>query len=110
MSASDSDSTLWQQWQHRRDPDAFAEIVSRHSGMVYGVCTRILGNGTDAQDAAQDCFIELLNGRVNVQSSLAPWLYTVAVRRALNRVKAETRRRQRERQFTPSRDPTQEVE
>lgn len=99
-----NDSILWQRWQQRRDPDAFAEIVSRHSGMVYATCKRILGNAADAEDAAQDCFLELLNGRVTVRASLAPWLYTVAVRGALNRAKAERRRRQRERQFVPPRN------
>ena len=50
--------------------------------MVYATCKRILGNATEAEDVAQECFVELLRGRANVQSSLAPWLYTVAIRRA----------------------------
>ena len=103
------DSTLWQRWRQGGDPDAFAEIVSRHSGMVYATCRRILGNAADAEDAAQDCFLELLNGRATVQTTLAPWLYTVAVRRARNRAKAETRRHQRERQFVTSCDQSTEI-
>ncbi len=94
-----NDPTLWQQWQQRRDPEAFANIVSRHSGMVYATCTQILGNAADAEDTAQDCFLELLNGRMTVRASLAPWLYTMAVRRVLNRSKSERSRRQRYRQY-----------
>ena len=65
-SVSASDSTLWERWQGQRDPDAFAEIVSRHSGMVYAACKRILRDSADAEDVVQDCFLELLNGREQV--------------------------------------------
>ena len=106
---SASDTALWERWKHQRDPDAFGEIVSRHSGMVYATCKRILKNAADAEDAAQECFLELLNRRVIVRTSLAPWLHTVAVRRAFNRAKSETRRRRRERQFVADGSQSTEV-
>jgi DNA-directed RNA polymerase specialized sigma24 family protein len=36
--------------------EAFQTIVSRHAGMVYATCRRILRNATDAEDMAQECF------------------------------------------------------
>ena len=104
-----SDATLWERWREQRDPDAFAEIVSRHSAMVYASCRRILGNASDAEDVAQDCFLELLNRRVTVRFSLAPWLHTVATRRALNKAKLRTRRRHRERRFMAERAQSSET-
>lgn len=52
MSAEDQ-SRLLRRLQHG-DAEAFRDLVHRHSGMVYGVCHRILGNPSDAEDAAQE--------------------------------------------------------
>jgi RNA polymerase sigma factor (sigma-70 family) len=104
-----TDKALWQQWERTRDADAFAELVARHSGMVYASCKRVLGNAVEAEDAAQDCFLELLKGGVQVRESIAPWLYTVAVRRALNRAEARLRRREREQRFLEGNDGTAEI-
>ena len=91
-----NDAILFERWQKRGDAEAFAEIVSRYSGMVYATCRRVLRNPADAQDAAQECFIELMRARVEPSPTLGPWLHTVAVRRSLDRFKSARRRRQRE--------------
>lgn len=93
-----SDVILWDRWRQTRDAEAFGEIVARHSGTVFGACRRILRNTADAEDVAQDCFLELSRARDEVRSSLGAWLHTLAVRRALDRVRAEKRRR---RHLTP---------
>jgi DNA-directed RNA polymerase specialized sigma24 family protein len=36
--------------------EAFTEIVTHYSGMVYGVCLRILKDPSDAEDAMQATF------------------------------------------------------
>jgi RNA polymerase sigma factor (sigma-70 family) len=89
------DAALFEKWVATRDADVFAEIVSRHSGMVYGTCKRVLGNPTDAEDVAQECFIELAQARSGIRSSLGGWLHKAAVHRSLNRIKAERRRKGR---------------
>ncbi len=66
-----TDVTLWQRWQSERDPEAFAELVSRYSGLVFGTCRRILGNAADAEDVTQECFLEILRADFRVQRSLA---------------------------------------
>jgi len=96
---ANSDAALLERWIAGRDGDAFAEIVSRHSAMVYGACKRITGNPADAEDVAQECFIELARVKRVIAPSLPGWLHRVAVRRSLNRIKAESRRKRRETRF-----------
>ena len=50
------DRVLLEQWSKQGDGEAFGALVSRYGGMVYGACRRILGNPTDAEDIAQECF------------------------------------------------------
>ena len=95
-----TDAELLEHWRKRRDADAFAELVSRHADMVYATCLRVLRNAADAEDAAQECFVVLMKSRPTVRTSLAPWLHTVARRRALDIVRGKHRREQRELEST----------
>jgi hypothetical protein len=45
-----ADSILLERWMARRDAEAFSEIVSRHTDLVYGASRRIVRNDADAQD------------------------------------------------------------
>ncbi len=94
-----SDTELWQAWRERGDAEAFTTLVDRYLDMVYATARRILGNTHDAEDVAQECFISLLRGRVTVQDPLGPWLHRVTRNRALDKIKGEVRRRDRERVF-----------
>jgi RNA polymerase sigma factor (sigma-70 family) len=95
-----SDVSLLQAWVEKKDAEAFTTLVWRHSGMVYGTCRRILRNGTDAEDVAQECFITLAGHRDPICQSLGGWLHTVATRRSLNRIRAENRRKDRDTTYT----------
>lgn len=59
---------------------AFDAVVRRHSAMVEGVCRRVTGQASDAEDAAQAVFLQLacnadgLRGR----QSVAGWLHRTA--------------------------------
>nr|MBP7430320.1 sigma-70 family RNA polymerase sigma factor [Candidatus Hydrogenedentota bacterium] len=96
---STNDTALLQRWTRHRDADAFTELVDRHGGMVYGACRRVLGDIHEAQDAAQESFMELMRAPHAITASLPGWLHTVAVRRSLDRIKQSQRRRQREEAF-----------
>ncbi len=77
---------------------AFAAIVKRHTGLVLGVCSRILPTVQDAEDACQATFL-ILAGKAKSgrwQSSIANWLYTTARRVAANASRAAARRLKRE--------------
>ena len=51
--------------------------------MVYGVCLRITGSAADAEDATQECLLELARKAGDIRGSLGGWLHTVAARRSL---------------------------
>ena len=93
---STSDIALWERWKSTRDADALAEIVSRYSGMVFSTCKRILGNTADAEDVAQECFLELTRATAMIRWSLGAWLHKLAFHRSVDFLKANTRRRRRE--------------
>lgn len=99
-----TDAALLEQWQRRNDAEAFAELVHRHSGMVMSSCKRIVGDPALAEDVAQECFIALMQSRDVVRSSLGAWLHTIAVRRSIDRLKGEKRRRQRESDYAAAHD------
>jgi RNA polymerase sigma factor (sigma-70 family) len=86
------------------DEKAFATLVKRHSGMVLGVCRRVLRNVQDAEDAGQATFVVLARkaegGRW--QESITNWLYTTARRIASKANRTAARRRQRESLAVPS--------
>ena len=93
------DASLLERWVRDRDADAFAELVSRYSGLVYGTCRRILGDATEAEDVAQEAFIELATHGRAITTSISSWLHAVATHRALNRIRTNKRRASRERQY-----------
>jgi RNA polymerase sigma factor (sigma-70 family) len=88
-----TDAELLRRFTQDRDAAAFEEVLERHAALVWGVCRRILSDEADCEDAFQATFFALVRqaDAVEVRSSLAAWLYTVAVRVAR---KAQARRRQ----------------
>ena len=93
---SPADMALLSRWTEARDAEAFAEIVSRYSGLVYHTARRVLRNSADAEDVAQECFLELSRTGPRIRTSLGGWLHTVATHRALDRIRSQARRRARE--------------
>ena len=76
------------------DRGAFDAIVERHRRQVYQLCYRYVGSHEDAADLAQDTFIRAYKGLKGFkgQSTLATWLYRIAVNVCLNRVSLKTPR------------------
>ncbi len=102
---SSTDLLLLERWTKRHDAEAFAEIVSRYSQMVYNTARRILGNRTDAEDVTQECFLELARMGERVRASLGGWLHTLATSRALDLIRKEARRRAREAEHVQRTEP-----
>ena len=93
-----SDTALLQQYARTRDAEAFAELVRRHAGMVYGACLRVLHNADDAEDVAQECFIELARKAEAITTSLPGWLHALACSRAIDTLRKESTRKRYEEQ------------
>jgi RNA polymerase sigma factor (sigma-70 family) len=76
------------------DQAAFKAIVKRHTGMVLGVCRRMLPTIQDAEDACQVTFLILARKAKtgSWQPSISNWLYTTARRVASRTSRAVARR------------------
>jgi RNA polymerase sigma factor (sigma-70 family) len=77
-----SDAQLLERFVATADQDAFELLVWRHSGMVLGVCRRLLRHQQDAEDCFQAVFLALAReaGRISRRESVGGWLYRVACR------------------------------
>jgi RNA polymerase sigma factor (sigma-70 family) len=91
-----ADAELVERFVSARDQAAFAELVRRHSGVVLGVCHRMLRDSHDIDDVFQATFLVLVRdaARLRKQKSLASWLYGIAFRLSLRLVRQKHRRRE----------------
>jgi len=99
-----SDAALLERYAASQDPEAFAELMQRYAGLVYGTCMRVLGNRTHSEDVTQECFFELARHSKRVRGSLPGWLHCVAVRRSRDLIRREVRRQRREAEVGAMRD------
>ena len=96
---SEHETILLRRFTQTGDAEAFSEITRRYAGMVFGACLRVTGDAGRAQDATQDTFFQLLKQAAKVTGSLGGWLHQVATRRAVDLVRRDNARRQREQAF-----------
>lgn len=68
----------------QHDAGAFAILVERYHGFVFGICFGILRHRQDAEDATQDTFSRVAKylDRWDPRRPLEPWLATVAGNRS----------------------------
>lgn len=73
---------------------AFKELVLLYQKQVIGTCYSFLGNYEDAQDIAQDVFIEVYESidKFRRESKLSTWIYRIAVNKSLNYKRVLARR------------------
>lgn len=98
-----SDIEILKLWSASGNADAFAELVRRYAPLVYSAALRVLRNSADAEDVAQQCFLELAQRPPAIRSTLAGWLHRLATHRALNHLRGEKRRTEREATFEATR-------
>lgn len=90
------DEQLLSRFVHAKDEAAFQVLLHRHGPMVLDVCTSLLPNEADAEDAFQACFLLLASRARSIRKakSLAAWLHGVAYRIA-RKARTEFARRQK---------------
>ncbi|HVW20240.1 MAG TPA: sigma-70 family RNA polymerase sigma factor [Opitutaceae bacterium] len=95
------DTELLLRYVRDRSEPAFVEIVHRHLDGVYSAALRRVGGDAHlAQDVAQKVFVALARKAPALTGHpfLTGWLYTAAKAEAANTVRAEQRRKHRERE------------
>jgi RNA polymerase sigma-70 factor (ECF subfamily) len=67
------------------DMAAFEELYSRHSRRVYSLCLRMTANTAEAEDLAQEVFIQLYRkvGSFRGESQFTTWLHRLTVNQVL---------------------------
>ena len=65
---------------------AFAELVTRYQSAVYNMASRMLGDPTDAEDAAQEVFVRAWNQLHTFQLDrrFSTWLLSIASHHAID--------------------------
>ncbi len=76
------------------DEAAFRSLVEKYQHIVFKTCFMFVHNKADADDLAQDVFIEMFQSlyKYRKASSLSTWLYRIAVNKSLNFLKKQKRR------------------
>jgi len=102
-----TDRELLESYATDRNEAAFAELVARHSPMVYRACLRVLANASDAEEATQAAFLVLVRkaGSLRQEGCLNGWLHRVARHVALQALRVRSDRERRQEQVAVSQEP-----
>ncbi len=93
--------------------ELFKSLVAEHQEMVINTCYRFVFNREDAEDLAQDVFVELFRSldQFREEAKLSTWIYRIAVTKSLDHL----RRIKRKKRFSSLKriigvtDPTEEI-
>ena len=79
------------------DTRAFEALYRAHVDRVYGLCLRMTGNVGEAEDCAQEAFIQAWKklGRFRGDSAFGTWMHRIAVNAVLGRIRKSKREQDR---------------
>lgn len=71
------------------DKEAFRRVVEAHQRMVFSLALKMLADEAEAEDVVQETFIRVWQnfGRYNPQLKFSTWLYSIASRLCIDRLK-----------------------
>ena len=71
------------------DTNAFSHLINKYKNMVFTLVVKIVKNREDAEEVAQDSFIKAYQKLDSFKgdSKFSTWLYTIAYRNALTKVR-----------------------
>lgn len=77
------------------DEDAFRQLVNDHKNKVYNTCLGFLRNPHDAEDVAQEVFIQVFDSidEFREEASLSTWIYKIAVTKSLELIRYRKRQK-----------------
>jgi RNA polymerase sigma-70 factor (ECF subfamily) len=92
-----NDELAWVQKAQNSDASAFESLYRMHVDRVYALCLRMTANVSEAEDCAQETFIQAWSklDRFRGDSSFGTWLHRVAVNTVLGRMRKSNRERDR---------------
>ena len=96
---AETEAVLLRRFARGGDAGAFAEIIRRHAGLVYGAALRVLADVDRASDVSQETFLQLTKDAGTVTGSLPGWLHRVATHKAIDHMRRDASRRRREMQY-----------
>ena len=75
--------------------NAFAELVAAYQKTVLNICYRFLLHREDAEDIAQEVFIEVYHAihKFRGDSALSTWIYRIATTKSLDAIKRKNRQK-----------------
>jgi RNA polymerase sigma-70 factor (ECF subfamily) len=94
------------------DRDAFAALYDAVASRVYGLIRRVVRDATLAEEVAQEALVEVWRTAARfdrTRGSAAGWIFTIAHRRAVDRVRAEQAAADRERRTASASVPFDDV-
>jgi RNA polymerase sigma-70 factor (ECF subfamily) len=73
------------------EEEAFRKLVEEYQDRVFSTCLNFLHNREDAEDIAQEVFIEVFHSidRFREEASLSTWLYRIAVSKSLDQLRKQ---------------------
>jgi RNA polymerase sigma-70 factor (ECF subfamily) len=79
------------------DTRAFEALYREHVDRVYGLCLRMTGNVSEAEDCAQEAFIQAWNklAKFRGDSAFGTWMHRIAVNAVLGRIRKSKREQDR---------------
>ncbi|MBT8103209.1 MAG: sigma-70 family RNA polymerase sigma factor [Gammaproteobacteria bacterium] len=92
-----ADEAAWIRRAQRSDARAFEALYRLHLDKVYGLCLRMTGNVSEAEDCTQEAFIQAWSkmGKFRGDSAFATWLHRIAVNAVLGRMRKSKREQDR---------------
>jgi len=92
-----ADEAAWIEQAQKRSARAFEALYRLHIDRVYGLCLRMTGNVSEAEDCAQEAFIQAWSklDKFRGDSLFSTWLHRIAVNSVLGRMRKSNREHDR---------------
>jgi len=94
--ADESSAETWLRAARAGDAAAFAQLVRLHQGRVFSVALRLCRQREDAQEVAQDSFVQLHQALHEIGNAkhLRHWLLRTVTHRSIDRLRSNSRQPQ----------------